>query len=135
MAMKYFAAIGLWMTLLSMNSFSQAPVSCGSLAKLALPNTIITIAQSIGAGEFEMPESGVTPSPQSRIVDTKSLPAFCRVAATLKPTSDSNIRIESGCVGLEWKIPGHGRRRLVGTNQSREAYRWAEARPCNCQYG
>lgn len=108
-ALRCLAAAVLCTLLLSMTAFSQvaAPVvSCESLAKLALPDTIITMAQAVGAGEFKMPESKM-PSPPpgpaakppgasiwSPKVDSKSLPGFCRVAATLKPSSDSDIKIE-----------------------------------------
>jgi feruloyl esterase len=42
------------------------------------------------------------------------LPAFCRVAATLKPTADSDIKMECGCrrAGLERQVP-HGRQRRL----------------------
>jgi len=63
---------------------SDAPRSCESLAQLALPNTKITIAQTVNAGEF-------TPPGRTAI---KDLPAFCRVAATLNPSSDSDIKVE-----------------------------------------
>lgn len=63
---------------------SAAPRSCESLAQLALPNTKITSAQTITGGEF-------TPTGRTAI---KDLPAFCRVAATLTPSTDSDIKIE-----------------------------------------
>jgi feruloyl esterase len=114
-ASRLLAVVGLWTLLLSMTAFGQggAPaVSCESLAKLALPDTTITMAQAVAAGEFKLPEERrPTPSGEAtkgrgeaarlptgiarpESTDTKSLPAFCRVAATLKPASDSNIRIE-----------------------------------------
>ena len=61
--------------------------SCESLAKLALQNTAVT-AQVVPAGEFTAP-AGRGPAPSF-----KDLPAFCRVQATLTPTSDSDIKIE-----------------------------------------
>lgn len=54
--------------------------TCESLTSLSLSNTTITMAQSVSAG-------GLT-------VQAGPLPAFCRVAATLKPSSDSDIRME-----------------------------------------
>ena len=51
-----------------------------------MPGVTITAAQSIEAGGF-------TP-PGARSGSNDSLPAFCRVAATLKPSSDSDIKIE-----------------------------------------
>jgi feruloyl esterase len=64
--------------------------TCESLASLALPETTITSAQPVAAGAFTMPGGGFMPSP----ISPKSLPAFCRVAATLRPSKDSDIKIE-----------------------------------------
>jgi feruloyl esterase len=93
---KYVAASGLWAVLLSTAALAAPAVSCESLAKLNLPGTTITLAQTVAAGAFEVP--GPKPPGGGNAffpsADTKSLPAFCRVAATLKPTSDSDIRIE-----------------------------------------
>jgi len=58
--------------------------TCESLAGLTLPYTTISVAQSVLAGTF-------TPSGSPPITN---LPAFCRVAGVIKPTSDSNIRFE-----------------------------------------
>ena len=65
--------------------------SCDSLAALALKDTTITMAQLVPAGQFSAPGArqavgGANPY--------KDLPEFCRVAATLKPTSDSDIKVE-----------------------------------------
>src|SRR5438105_4713780 len=62
---------------------SGASVSCESLATLALPDTTISIAAVVPAGAFDPP--GAAPS-----IDT----AACRVAGSIKPTSDSNIQFE-----------------------------------------
>jgi feruloyl esterase len=59
--------------------------TCESLASLSLPNTKITLAQTVAGGSFTAP--GTTNPMQN-------LPAFCRVAATLTPSSDSDIRME-----------------------------------------
>ncbi|MCW5969233.1 MAG: tannase/feruloyl esterase family alpha/beta hydrolase [Blastocatellales bacterium] len=59
--------------------------TCESLAELKLPDTTITSAQSIAPGEFTQP-GGATPY--------KNLPAFCRVAGVIRPTSESEIRFE-----------------------------------------
>ena len=76
-------------------AISAAPLaaaSCESLASLTLPNATITMAQSVAAGAF-------TPPPGSERdlgapVDWKKLPAFCRIAATINPVPDSNIKME-----------------------------------------
>ena len=62
----------------------KASTTCGSLAALALPNTAITLAQEVEAGPFTPPGAQAS----------RTLPAFCRVAATLTPTRDSDIQIE-----------------------------------------
>src|SRR5438552_13960821 len=62
---------------------SAASVSCESLATLALPDTTISIAALVPAGTFDPP--GATPP-----IDT----AACRVAGSIKPTSDSDIQFE-----------------------------------------
>jgi feruloyl esterase len=62
--------------------------SCAGLLRLALPNASITSAQVVGAGAFT--PSTANNSPHSFAY----LPAFCRVAATLTPSSDSEIKIE-----------------------------------------
>jgi feruloyl esterase len=59
--------------------------SCESLAKFASPNVSVTLAKTIGTGSF-------TAAGSTRAFP--DLPAFCRVAATLKPTFDSDIRTE-----------------------------------------
>ena len=75
--------------------------SCESLRSEALPNTSISLAESVAAGSF------VTPAAQdgrgaAQGEPFKNLPAFCRVAATLKPTSDSDIRIEVWLPASGW---------------------------------
>jgi len=67
-----------------------AATSCEDLAKLSLPNTTITLAQSVAAGTFTPP----APAAGARGQQFNDVPAFCRVQATLKPSSDSNIKME-----------------------------------------
>lgn len=64
--------------------------SCQSLASVALSDTAITVAEPVAAGALRLP-AGRGPNAN---VNYKDLPAFCRIAATLKPTSDSDIKIE-----------------------------------------
>ena len=84
---------GLCIVLLTMvvsNDAFAAAASCESLLSLKLANTTMTLARSVAAGGFTLP-----------VVDQAEasgrfshLPAFCRIAATLKPSSDSDIKIE-----------------------------------------
>jgi feruloyl esterase len=78
----------------------QAPVgesaACERLAaSLKLPNTAITSAQPVAAGQFAPPAApagrGGGPGAAQAFAD---LPAFCRVAATIKPSTDSDIKAE-----------------------------------------
>ncbi len=79
------------LTVLFVATVSRATAAtCESLAALALPDTTITMAQTVAAGSFAMPGGGFMPSP----ISPKTLPAFCRVAATLRPSPDSDIKIE-----------------------------------------
>lgn len=87
------ASIGISAVLLV--TFSAAPLaaaSCESLTSLALPNTTITSAQTVAAGDFTPPASSARDL--GAPVDWKQLPAFCRVTATIHPVPDSDIKIE-----------------------------------------
>ncbi len=67
----------------------NAAGSCERLSSLALPNTKITLAQTVPAGGFTQPPTGTA---AARKFD--NLPAFCRIGATINPSSDSNIKVE-----------------------------------------
>ena len=73
--------------------------SCESLASLALPNTTITSAQIVPAGQFSQPNATGKGKGANAF---KELPEFCRVAATLKPSSDSDIKIEVWLPVANW---------------------------------
>jgi feruloyl esterase len=72
---------------------ASAQNSCEKLKDLQLPNATITSAESVSAGNFKLPP-GLIPS-----ID---LPAFCRVKAELKPSSDSLIKIEVWMPSEKW---------------------------------
>src|ERR1041385_3585178 len=74
--------------LLALVAQSALAANCPDLASLHPPNTAITLAQTVEAGALPMTGPRETPN------IFKTLPAFCRVAATLTPSSDSDIRIE-----------------------------------------
>src|SRR5262249_10522569 len=75
----------------------NAAASCERLSSLALPNTSITLAQMTPAGGFNLPGTGPAAAQQF-----SQLPAFCRVAATLTPSSDSDIKIEVWLPARAW---------------------------------
>jgi len=74
----------------------KAASSCESLSSLALPNTSITLAKTVAAGAFTLPETGPA------VPQFSQLPTFCRVAATLTPSSDSDIKIEVWLPAQAW---------------------------------
>ena len=71
-----------------------AAASCDSLASMALPQTSITLATVVEAGALTPPGAAGAnpPGPAGQIF--RGLPAFCRVAATIQPSSDSDIKVE-----------------------------------------
>jgi hypothetical protein len=97
---------------------TAAPQSCENLASLKLPNTTITVAQTIEAGAFKppTPAGGAAASP-AMAKAFNGLPAFCRVAAVLKPSSDSDIKVEVWLPVSGWngKFQGIGNGGYGGT--------------------
>jgi feruloyl esterase len=72
-------------------AFAAQPVPCESLASLSLPDTTITVAAMVPAGTFDPPGA---PPP----IDTTA----CRVAGSIHPTSDSDIRFEVWMPASGW---------------------------------
>jgi feruloyl esterase len=75
--------------------------TCESLASLTLPHTTIATAELRPAGDFEA---------------NRNLPAFCRVAGSIKPSADSNIRFEVWLPAGNWngKFQGVGNGGFAG---------------------
>src|SRR5437868_3048238 len=82
-------------------AFAQTP--CEQLKSLKLPDTTITQVTTVPAGAFVNPAP--PPAPQPDAIDPppppppanatpQMLPAYCRLFATLKPSPDSDIKIE-----------------------------------------
>ena len=73
----------------------------------------ITLAQSVAAGAFTPPGPAAPGGAQA----FSTLPAFCRVAATLAPTSDSDIKIEVWLPATGWnrKLQAVGNGGWAGT--------------------
>src|SRR6266576_1399330 len=72
---------------------SLQAATCEDLARLSLPQTTVTMAASVTPGAFS-PPGGFSQLLQPGDVAYRDFPAFCRVAATLRPSSDSEIKIE-----------------------------------------
>jgi feruloyl esterase len=84
-----------------------AATSCEDLGHLTLANATVTTAQSVPAGDF-------TPPGAPALHD---LPAFCRVALTLKPSADSDILLEVWMPASGWngKFQGVGNGGFAGS--------------------
>jgi feruloyl esterase len=88
------AAIGLFGCVAIASSPAMA-TPCTNLQSLQLNDTTITSATDNTGGVFVVPGS----NPPSTI---SGLPAFCRVTATLVPSSDSSIKIEVWLPETNW---------------------------------
>jgi feruloyl esterase len=88
--------------------------TCESLAAFTLPNTKILSAAAQPAGAFTPPGAAPTAAPNPALAN---LPAFCRVTASLHPTSDSDIRIEIWMPASNWngKLQSVGNGAWAGT--------------------
>lgn len=98
------AVIGFTVLGLALTGFAQSAASggaCENLAKQTLPDTTATMAQSYGAGEFKTaaPAGG----PQSALRgDTSQLPAICRVQATVRTSSETEVKLELWLPSSGW---------------------------------
>jgi len=81
---------------------TRAMAACADLARLTLPNTTVTRADIVAPGGFTTGGAGQAVY--------KQLPEFCRVAATLRPSADSDIKIEVWLPIGQW----NGRFQAVG---------------------
>jgi feruloyl esterase len=76
--------------------------SCDSVSRLSLPNATINSAQLVPAGGFSLPGGNAKGKGKSAAGAFGDLPAFCRVQATLTPSSDSDIKIEVWMPAAGW---------------------------------
>ena len=74
--------------------------TCESLASTALKDATITRAEVVAPGKFSLPDAGRRGGGRGNAY--ADLPEFCRVAATLAPTSDSDIKIEVWLPASGW---------------------------------
>lgn len=103
-------------------ALTYAQSQCDQLKSLALPDTSFSKVETVAAGPYRAPAQnadggGVAtpaagrggrggPPQQSTLV----LPAYCRVAATLKPSADSDIKMEVWMPADNW----NGKIEVVG---------------------
>ena len=83
-------------------ALAAAATNCVDLAKLALPNTTIDTAEAVSSGEAQ---------------GQRNLPPFCRVAGSIRPTPDSDIRFEVWMPASGWngKFQGVGNGGYAGS--------------------
>jgi feruloyl esterase len=100
---------------LSLSAFAHVhPVdtarTCASLERMALPNATVTLAEAVAGGAFASPD-------QRDAAAFRALPEFCRVAATLTPSADSEIHIEVWMPSSGWngKLQAVGNGAFSGT--------------------
>jgi feruloyl esterase len=89
-------------------AFAQSP--CDKIKSLSLPDTAITAVEYVPEGPFRM--SGIAPgAPAAKGQQpAMSLPAYCRVALLLTPTTDSHIESEVWLPVDNW----NGKLQVVG---------------------
>ena len=105
---------------LLISGFAAAAAPCESLKSLALSDTTITVAELVPAGPYTPPGPAGAPPPApvagrgqapgggrggrgpAPAAPAIMLPAHCRVAATLKPSLDSQIEMEAWLPVENW---------------------------------
>jgi feruloyl esterase len=78
----------LLVVLTTATASSARAAACESLRSLRIDGTSVTLTQGVDAGAFTIPGQ------REANASLRSLPAFCRVTATLTPSADSDIKIE-----------------------------------------
>src|SRR3984885_1096670 len=78
-------------------TFAQTP--CQNLKSLSIQGVEFTAVETVPAGPYQPPAgagrgAGGPVVPAGRVIQPQMLPAHCRVAATLRPSTDSDIKME-----------------------------------------
>jgi feruloyl esterase len=100
----------LFVCLLALAAAAFAQTPCDRLRSMELPGAAVTLAESVGPGPFQLPGA---PSGAA----APMLAAHCRVALTLKPSPDSDIKAEIWLpvdTGWNGKLLGVGGGGFVG---------------------
>jgi len=95
----------------------NAQAACDKLAATKLAGGRVTSAQFVAAGALPPPPArGGGPGPSGAANPFADVPALCRVAATMTPSADSNIKIEVWLPATGWngKLRGTGNGGLGG---------------------
>ena len=99
--MKQLTIACLLLTAVLTVSADAAEASCSELAMVSLPHTTVTSAGVVAGGAFTLPAARPGGGGAAAAAFAR-LPEFCRVAATLTPSADSEIRIEVWLPASGW---------------------------------
>jgi hypothetical protein len=101
--LKHWISLSVVLTLTAVRALAA---TCESLATTKFANTVISIAESRPAGDFT-PPIGQT---------LRNLPSFCRVAGSLHPSADSDVKFEVWMPASGWngKFQGVGNGGFAG---------------------
>src|SRR5512134_2271851 len=86
--------------------------TCGSLSTALLPDIKVDLAVDVAPGAFVPPPSPGQPAGAPAANPSANLPSFCRVTATVRPSSEAPIRIEVWLPANAW----NSRLRAVGND-------------------
>src|SRR3984885_9350761 len=94
-------------------TFAQTP--CQNLKSLSIQGVEFTAVETVPAGPYQPPAgagrgAGGPVVPAGRVIQPQMLPAHCRVAATLRPSTDSDIKMELWLPVENW----NGKFQMVG---------------------
>ena len=106
--MKTLATTLIFTLFVAASSSHLRADNCNALRDLKLRDTSITMAERVTSGDVEGPGVGQP---------LHGLPAFCRVAGILRPTTDSEIRFEVWLPEKDWnhRFLGVGNGGFAGT--------------------
>jgi feruloyl esterase len=96
---------------------TAAPTPCENLKSLSIPATEFTAVETVAAGPYQPPAGAgrgaggpAGPAGGGPAVQPRMLPAHCRVAAILRPSTDSDIKMELWMPTENW----NGKFQMVG---------------------
>lgn len=93
---------GLLGTAMAMAASPAMAAQCADLAGIELASGTVTSAALVAPGAFEQPPAPGGPPPGVANAAYADLPQFCRVQATLRPSADSDIKVEVWLPASGW---------------------------------
>jgi feruloyl esterase len=117
--MKLIGLIFAPMFVTMLSSQASAAATCESLSSLSLPDTTITMAQTVAAGALSLPAPLPAAGPRGGLtfVSAKGLPEFCRVSGVIRSAKGSGIKFEVWMPASNWngKFAGLGNGGMGGS--------------------